>query len=39
MDGITDLREKYLAEVGAAGDPDALESVASPRSARRARSR
>jgi len=27
MDGITELRAKYLAEVGAAGDPDALESV------------
>ncbi len=27
MDGIAELRAKYLAEVGAAGDPDALESV------------
>jgi len=27
MDGIAELRAKYLAEVGAAADPDALESV------------
>jgi phenylalanyl-tRNA synthetase alpha chain len=27
MDGIAELRAKYLAEVGAAADPDALEAV------------
>jgi len=27
MDGITDLRAKYLAEIGAAADPAALEAV------------